>query len=102
MKDNYIQDNECYTKSPRATCQAGHFENQIAEVKHEIFSEFQPLLGANEQLLRLAIIEAEALAQQTAYPQLLFPLLAAEKARNAARWQFRQQALLRSGEALAA
>ena len=71
-------------------------------LKREVFSLFQPVFGAKDHLLRLAIIEADALARQTEYPHLLFPVLAAEKARNAARWQIRQQFLLRSNEALAA
>ena len=75
---------------------------KIDSVKREVFAEFQSALGANDQLLRLALIEADALARQTEYPHLLFPVLAAEKARNAARWQFHQQFLLRSNDALAA
>lgn len=71
-------------------------------VKREVFADFQSALGANEQLLRLAIIEADALARQTDYPHLVFPLLAEEKASKAARWQFHQQFLLRSNDALAA
>jgi hypothetical protein len=70
--------------------------NQLNAVKHEVFTEYQGVLGANDQLLRLALIEAESLAQQTEYPHLVFPLLASEKAHNAARWQFHQKYLLRS------
>jgi hypothetical protein len=75
--------------------------NQINSVKREVFAEYQDALGANEQLLRLALIEADALARRTEYPHLVFPLLAAEKAQNAARWQFRQKFLLRSNSSLA-
>ena len=70
--------------------------SRLDQVKHEVFAEYQQALGGNEQLLRLAIIEAESLARQTDYPHLLFPLLASEKAHNAARWQFHQRYLLRS------
>jgi len=80
----------------------GTISNQLNTVKHQIFREFQGELGPNDQLLRLALIEADALARQTEYPELIFPLLAAEKAEKAARWQFRQQFLLRSNYALAA
>jgi hypothetical protein len=72
------------------------FLDPINRIKRDIFKEFQPKLGANEHLLSLALIEADALAQQTEFPNLFFPLLASEKAANAARWQFRQQFLLRS------
>lgn len=68
----------------------------ITKLKEAVFAEFQGALKDNEQLLRLALIEADALAQQTDFPQLVYPLLAAEKAQNAARWQFRQRFLLRS------
>src|SRR5690349_7261689 len=78
------------------------FTAWINSVKREVFTEFQTALGANDQLLRLALIEADALARQTEYPHLLFPVLAAEKAGRAARWQFHQQFLLRSNDALAA
>jgi hypothetical protein len=83
-----------------ATCRKA--ARLVDEVKREVFTEYQAALGANEQLLRLALNEADALAQQTGYPHLVLPLLAAEKARNAARWQFRQQFLLRSNDPLAA
>jgi hypothetical protein len=81
-------------------------ENKLAltidQVKREVFSEYQSALGANDQLLRLAIIEADALAHQTEYPHLVFPMLASEKAQSAARWQHHQQFRLRGEYALAA
>ena len=78
--------------------------NRIESVKRRVFNEFQGVLSANEQLLRLALFEADVLARQTGFPELTFPLLAAEKAQSAARWQFRQRYLLRnpSAHALAA
>lgn len=47
------------------------------------------------QIVRLALAEAEALATQTNYPHLLFPLLAEEKVAQVTRWQERQDALLK-------
>jgi hypothetical protein len=73
--------------------------NQIESVKRRVFNEFQGVLSANVQLLRLALFEADVLARQTGIPELVFPLLASEKAQSAARWQFRQQYLLRSNSA---
>jgi hypothetical protein len=64
-------------------------------VKNQIFAEHRAAFGANDHLLRLALAEAEALARPTGFPHLFFPLLAAEKAQSAARWQLRQQFLLR-------
>lgn len=66
----------------------------IHKIKEELFAEFKTALGANAQLLRLALLEAEALARETDNPELFFPLLASEKLQNAARWQLRQQTLL--------
>ena len=43
------------------------------------------------QILRSALNEAEALAWQTPYPHLFFPLLAEEKAISARRWAARQE-----------
>lgn len=104
MKTNHSQDKGVETKTLKGACVAmvKKIASQIDAVKREVFTEFQSALGANDQLLRLALIEADALARQTEYPHLLFPLLATEKARNAARWQFHQQFLLRSNDALAA
>jgi hypothetical protein len=99
MKGNNMENYNTNHKG-LATCRklAGFLDN----VKREVFAEYEAELGANEQLLRLAIHEADALARQTGYPHLLLPLLAAEKARTAAQWQFRQQFLLRSNDPLAA
>lgn len=104
MKTNNEQDKAVETKTFKSICvaMAKNIASQFEAVKREVFAEFQAALGANDQLLRLALIEADALARQTEYPHLLFPALAAEKARNAARWQFHQQFLLRSNDALAA
>jgi hypothetical protein len=96
---NAIQNNDSinvgFTNSEAAVVAVKRLDS-IDRVKSEVFAEFQSVLGANGQLLRLALIEADALARQTDYPELFFPLLATEKARNAARWQFRQRFLLRS------
>ena len=80
---------------------ANRVANQINSVKREVYTEFQGAAGANDQLLRLAIIEADALASQTEFPYLVFPLLASEKAENAVRWQFHQRYLLRHNSAYA-
>lgn len=81
----------------------GHRGCNFEAMKSEVFGEFQPVLARNEHLLRLSLVEAEALARQTEYPCLVFPLLATEKAQKAARWQSRQRYLLRANEqALAA
>ena len=77
---------------------------QIAGVKEAIFAESSRAFSAPEQLVRLALNEAEAAAFQTEYPHLFFPTLATEKIQAVAAWNTHQQAVRRSrpGIALAA
>jgi|GEM_PF-794802 len=69
---------------------------QIRKVKEAIFAEARHAFETDERLLRLALNEAEALAWQTSYPHLLFPVLATEKIRATADWNDRQQSVRRS------
>jgi hypothetical protein len=66
---------------------------QIDRVKETILAEARKTLRVHEQSLRLALNEAEALARQTLYPQLVFPDLAMEKIQGVARWNDRQRLL---------
>ena len=66
---------------------------QIARVKATVLGEFRQAVRSHEHLLELALNEAEAVAWQTEYPDLVFPALAAEKARAVAVWQRRQERL---------
>ncbi|HVY71075.1 MAG TPA: hypothetical protein VHH73_14180 [Verrucomicrobiae bacterium] len=66
----------------------------IEQTKSAVLAEFRGALAGHEQLLRLALNEAEALAWQTAYPHLVFPALAKEKVMAAAAWSSRQRKLL--------
>ena len=54
--------------------------DRLTNVKASIEREFARFTEGNERLLRAAINEAEALAWQTPYPHLLFPVLAEEEA----------------------
>lgn len=65
---------------------------QINDAKAAIFAEYRDTLNAQEQLLRQALNEAEAMAWQTGYPHLLFPALATEKIQAAAGWNEFQRA----------
>jgi hypothetical protein len=67
---------------------------QIQRVKEAIFDELSTGLNPHEQMLRLALNEAEALAWQTPYPHLVFAGLAAEKAQSVAEWEARQESIL--------
>lgn len=68
---------------------------QIRNVKEAILSEARETVKAHEQMLELAVNEAEAIAWQTLYPQLVFPNLAVEKVRGVAAWNSRQRSLVR-------
>jgi hypothetical protein len=63
---------------------------QIAAARESILAESRSAFAAPERLLRLAVNEAEALAWQTTYPQLIFPTLAAEKVQALVAWNATQ------------
>ena len=84
----------------RASCQK--LLAQIEKTKESILAEFRQTLATQEQLLRLAVNEAEALAWQTAYPQLVFPALALEKAQAVADWDAHQRSIRRAASSLSA
>jgi hypothetical protein len=63
----------------------------VAEVKSAVLRECGDCLRPHDRLFRGALIEAEALAWQTPYPGLLFPVLAQEKAQAVRNWLARQQ-----------
>jgi cation diffusion facilitator CzcD-associated flavoprotein CzcO len=67
--------------------------NQIENVKAQVVAEFRDRLDDHQRVLDLAMNEAEALAWQTGFPQLLFPTLALEKAHAVSGWHLRQQFL---------
>jgi hypothetical protein len=70
----------------------------VNRVKTSVLNDYRDLAGEHGRLLRLALNEAEAIAWQTGFPQLVFPTLAAEKARQAVSWHAKQRALRRAGE----
>ncbi|SRR6266404_531519 len=65
--------------------------SQLNDIKHSLLLKYGAALNGQEQVLRSALNEAEALAWQTPYPHLFFPVLAEEKAMSARRWAARQQ-----------
>ena len=64
---------------------------QVASVKQAMVREFGTAISGNGQLLNSALNEAEALAWQTPFPHLVFPILAEEKASAVSRWAARQR-----------
>lgn len=55
--------------------------------------EYLTLAEDDPRLLRLTLNEAEALAWATGFPELIFPVLAQEKAGKVAAWHERQKAV---------
>ena len=64
---------------------------QIKAARGAILVESKITLNIEDRLLRLALNEAEALAWQTVFPNLVFPALAAEKVQAVAAWNTHQQ-----------
>src|SRR6267142_2661605 len=69
---------------------------QIENTKNVILAQFREKVAAHEHLLRLALNEAEAIAWETEFPHLVFPMLASEKAQSVATWLARQRSLNRA------
>jgi hypothetical protein len=67
----------------------------VQRAKNDVLSAYASRVGSSAHLLRLALNEAEGLAWQTEFPQLVFPALAQEKAEAAVAWHERQAALRR-------
>ena len=66
----------------------------LQSARQALLDEFRQETRAPYRMLRLALNEAEAIARQTDYPMLVFPVLAREKAESIAAWQSRQDLIL--------
>lgn len=76
-----------------STPQSFTYANVIAASRNRIEAEFSSLKARLPRLFQLALNEAEALAWQTGFPELVFPTLAQEKARKVADWLKHQQCI---------
>ena len=65
----------------------------IGVVRAHFERDFAALIEQEPRLVRLALNEAEALAWQTGFPELVFPILAQEKADKVSSWHERQQSV---------
>src|SRR6266850_5095050 len=68
----------------------------VAAARAMIEREFSSLHQQQPRVFQLALNEAEAIAWQTGFPHLLFPMLATEKARAVAAWHERQKSIQRT------
>ena len=73
----------------------------FANIKSGLVREYGTAIGGHNDLLRSALNEAEALAWQTAYPHLFFPVLAQEKASAVTTWAARQRRVQRASREIA-
>ncbi|HEY3761870.1 MAG TPA: hypothetical protein VGN23_08995 [Verrucomicrobiae bacterium] len=92
-KNNEARDFQAFTAACLEEC--GKFIAQLERVKKNIIAEFRDEFESEQLLLAGTIREAEELAWQTDYPQLVFPTLALEKVQNVAGWNARQQGIHR-------
>lgn len=68
---------------------------QINRAKAVLLAEWSQTLKTQQHAVRLALNEAEALAWETMYPQLVFPALATEKVQAVVAWNTHQQRIWR-------
>ena len=66
----------------------------LAKARESLVHEFARI-ETDQRLLVLALNEAEALAWNTEYPHLFFPVLGEEKARASVAWNQRQRLIKR-------
>jgi hypothetical protein len=91
-------------KTPRAAAGARLDEQkvreQIARSRKVLLAESAVGPEPEQHMLRLALNEAESLAWQTRYPDLVFPVLAAEKLQALTDWKQRQDFVWQSSPML--
>ena len=98
MKTEQMEKIENNPSSFASACMAScrKLLDRLAHVKQAVLDEFHDTVDAHNKMLRLAVNEAEALAWETDYPELVFPTLAQEKAAEVTSWQARQREIRRS------
>ena len=98
MKTNLTEKNENARPGFATVClnSCRKLLDRIDKVKQAVLDEFHDTMDAHNQILRLAVNEAEALAWETDYPHLVFPALAHEKAEQVTSWEERQREIRRS------
>lgn len=73
----------------------------LARVRGDIERDFSELKGQAPRIVHLTLNEAEAVAWDSGFPHLVFPLLAEEKLSKAAAWVNRQRSVRLDGHVLA-
>ena len=98
MKTNIVERNENTRPDFATFCldSCRKLLDRIEQAKQAVLDEFRDTMDAHNQMVRLAVNEAEALAWETDYPHLVFPTLAREKAEEVTSWEARQREMKRS------
>ena len=98
MKTNIVERNENTRPDFATFCldSCRKLLDRIEQAKQAVLDEFRDTMDAHNQMVRLAVNEAEALAWETDYPHLVFPTLAHEKAQEVTSWEARQREIRRS------
>ena len=95
--NSFENDNPTATRTFINACSAScqNLLRKMDAAKQMLLSEFRQVVRGHEEMVALALTEAEALAEQTDFPFLVYPTLAREKVEAVAAWNHRQQAVLR-------
>jgi hypothetical protein len=98
MKTNIVERNENTRPDFATLCldSCRKLLDRIERVKQAVLDEFHYTMDTHNQMVRLAVNEAEALAWETDFPHLVFPTLALEKAEQISSWEARQREITRS------
>lgn len=87
MKTNQTAENNIVKIVPEAWVASGQkLVLGIERVKRNIAVQVQQTFQLPQRLIQVALNEAEALAWETEYPQLVFPALAEEKVASVSKW----------------
>ncbi len=75
--------------------------NEVRRIRRSVVQDFTNAPREMRQAVESALNEAEAVAWQTPFPHLFFPVLAEEKVATAERWAGRQQMIRRQTQRIA-
>ena len=75
--------------------------NEVNRVRRSLVQNFTHAPGDVRRAVEAALNEAEALAWQTPFPHLVYPVLAEEKVATAERWAGRQRMIRRQTQRIA-
>jgi hypothetical protein len=91
-----------HSSLPQAATDCGRLNSltcpPLAALKQRTLSQYEALYPGYGHFIRLALNEAEGIAQQTGFPGLFFPALATEKVTAAATWILNQEIIRQNSE----